>query len=361
MRKWIIFAAAAAIMAGLGACGGGSQPAAPADKAAPASKVLYVFNWIQYVPDSVIEKFKKEFGVDLVYDTFASNEEMFTKLKAGGSGYDVVFPGADYASIMIKEGMVEKLDKGLLPDVVANVDKKISALKLFDPADDYSVPYFTGCAGLIVNKEKVGAFEKSWSILERKDLKGKISLLDDIREVLGVALRYNGFSPNSVDPAQIAQAKATVLKWKGNLLKFDSESMGKTFASGDSWVTHTYAENVWLELVADPSDYDKLAAKYEFFIPKEGGLAYMDTMVILKDAPHKDLAYKFIDFIHRPEIYAEIADYIRVPCSNTAARAVTKYKPNYSLEDVLKQELKADVGEGLKVWNTAWDEIRAGS
>ena len=154
---------------------------------APASSTLYVYNWTYYMPDEIIKEFEKKYNVKVVYDMYASNEEMFTKLKAGGTGYDVVFPSGDHVSIMIKEGMLDTIDKSKVPNfryIDSTVLKKIK----YDPGSRYSVPYMMGAAGVIVNKKKVASYEKSWHIFERTDLGMRMTMLDDMREVLGAAL-----------------------------------------------------------------------------------------------------------------------------------------------------------------------------
>jgi spermidine/putrescine transport system substrate-binding protein len=328
-------------------------------KKAQAPKKLYIYNWAYYIPSDVLKDFEKANNCEIVYEEFDSNETMYQKISAGGSGYDIVFPGADYASIMIKKGLLEKLEKSKLPNI-ANIDPAISAKKAFDPQDDYCVPYFLGAAGVMVNKEKVKNYEKSWNIFARKDLKGRMTLLDDVREVFGGALVYDGLSGNSTNQADIDKAKKTIESWKANIANFDSSSFGEGFVNGSLDVVHCFAENVWLALDENQAKNEEYADKYEFFIPKEGNVSYMDTMGLLKESKNKDLAYKFINYIHAPETYARIADVIRVPSLNLKARDLVKVKPNYSMEDVLRCELKVDVGDALQLYSNAWESLRIG-
>jgi len=144
------------------------------------------------------------------------------------------------------------------------------------------------------------------------------------------------------------------MKWRENIVKFDAEAFGKGFAAGEFWGVHGYSENVFLEL--DPS----MREDVDFFIPVEGGPMYMDNMVILKGAKNKDLALQFINFIHEPEIYAQIADFLMMPSINTAARQYRTKTPNYNIEDLANSELKEDLGENLELYNKIWQEIRVG-
>ncbi|MDR0383222.1 MAG: extracellular solute-binding protein [Spirochaetaceae bacterium] len=319
---------------------------------------LYIYNWTYYTPDSVIQKFEKEYNVSVIYDEFASNEDMYAKIKAGGSGYDIVFPSGDYVSIMSSQGMFEKIDKSKLSNL-RNIDPLVLQKAVYDPGMEYSVPYYWGASAVAVNTAMVPSFEKDWNIFSRVDLKGRMTMLDDMREVLGDALVTLGFSVNSRNPAEIEAARDLVNNiWKPNLVKFDAEAFGKGYANGNFWVVQGYAEVVYEEIM----DNQQLVDSTVFFIPKIGGPAYIDSMCILKGAKNIDLAHKFIDFIHRPEIYAEFCDTFHFPATaNVPAREFLREKPLYSVDDLANTELKEDVGESLELYNEAWfDSIRVG-
>jgi spermidine/putrescine transport system substrate-binding protein len=317
---------------------------------------LYIYNWTYYTPDSVIEKFEAEYGVEVAYDTFDSNEELFSKLKTGGAGYDLVFPSGDYVSIMIKEGMLERIDRTKLHNL-DNIDPLILEKAAYDPAMDYSIPYYWGAAGIAVNTARVANFGRSWSIFSRTDLAGKMTMLDDMREVLGDALAFLGYSVNSVDPVEIEEARTLVnTSWKPNLVKFDAEAFGKGFAQEDFWVVQGYAEVVFEEIS------EAQRAHTVFFIPPEGGPAYIDSMCILKGSKNIEAAHAFIDFIHRPEIYAEFADTFGFYATvNVPARDLQQVsRPLYRTEDLVNTELKDDVGENLHLYDEAWLTIKVG-
>jgi spermidine/putrescine transport system substrate-binding protein len=214
-------------------------------------KKFYIYNWTYYTPDSVIKKFEKEYNVSVTYDEFDSNENMYAKLKAGGSGYDIVFPSGDYVSIMIAQNMFEEIDKSKIPNI-RHIDPALLAKASYDPQMKYSVPYYYGAAGVAVNTAKVPDFERSWSIFGRTDLKNRMTMLDDMREVMGDALAYLGYSVNTSVPWQINEARDLINRvWKPNLTKFDAESFGKGYANGDFWVVQGYAEVVFEEIAED--------------------------------------------------------------------------------------------------------------
>jgi len=332
---------------------------------------LYIYNWTYYTPDSVIQKFENEFNVTVVYDEFASNEDMYAKIMATnrrgvlgmfsrifGRSYDIVFPSADYVSIMIKQDLFEKIDKSLIPNL-ENIDPFVLGLTDYDPDMTYSVPYYFGAAGIIVNTARVPDFERSWSIFARRDLRGRMTMLDDMREVMGDALVFLGHSVNTVNPSEIIEARNHINNsWKPNLVKFDADAFGKGYANGDFWVVQGYPEVVFEEIADNP----QLMANTLFFIPKEGGPAYIDSMCILKGSKHIELAHKFINFIHRPEIYAEFADAFGFPATaNIPARRYKTGDSWYSAEDLLNVELKKDLGPALDLYNDAWfNSIRVG-
>ena len=315
---------------------------------------LYLYNWTYYTPDSVLELFEKEFNCTVKVDTFDSNEVMYAKLKAGAKGYDITFPSQDYTSIMIKQNMVQKINKEKFTNI-SKINSECKKLMTFDPEMDYQVPYYLGMAGIAVNKQKVKDYKKSWDIFSRTDLKGHMTMMDDMREVMGDALAFQGYSVNSVNPSELQSATDLINnKWKPNLVKFDAEGFGKSFAAGDFWVCQGYAEVVYGEVPED-----KQEEMIDFFIPEEGGPQYLDSMVILKGAKHYDRAMEFINFIHRPEIYAMFLDEFRFPgFVNLEADKIRTTTPMYKAEDMNKGELKLDIGEDLELYNEKWQTIR---
>ena len=315
---------------------------------------LFLYNWTYYTPDSVIEEFEKEYNCRVKVDAFDSNEVMYSKLKAGAKGYDIAFPSQDYTSIMIKQDMVLTIDKTKIPNL-KYLNPACKEIMTFDPDMNYQVPYYLGMAGIAVNKKKVSNYKKSWDIFARKDLAGHMTMMDDMREVLGDSLKYLGYSVNTVDDNILAQATDLVNKrWKPNLVKFDAEGFGKSFASGDFWVCQGYAEVVYGEVPED-----KQEEMIDFFIPEEGGPMYMDSMVILDGAKHYDRALQFINFIHRPDIYVQFLDDFRFPgFINPEADKLRTTKPMYKSEDMNKGELKLDIGANLEKFNDNWEIIR---
>ncbi|GAB1433210.1 extracellular solute-binding protein [Spirochaetota bacterium] len=342
MKKALFVIIMAILVMGLASCGSPKQK-------------LYLFNWIYYIPDDVISDFTKETGIKVIVDTYSSNEEMYSKITAGGAGFDIVVPTGDHVSIMIDDGLLEPLDMARLPGF-KNLDPSAVNRIKFDPGNKYSVPFMMASAGIAVNKKKVTNYEHSYNIFERQDLKGRMTMLDDMREVLGAALDYLGYSVNETDPAKLEEARLVVERWKPNLVKFDAESFAKGFASGEFWVVQCYAENVFLEYPENRWD------EVDFFFPKEGTPMYIDNFCILKGAKNLDESYQFIDYMLRPDIAARVADYLMLPSPNIPARALMHVRPSYEFEALDNSTLKENLGrETLKLYNDIWRRIRVGS
>lgn len=320
-------------------------------KAAPASKDLTVFNWQDYIPEDVLNDFRKETGINLVYDTYGSNEDMYQKL-INGAQYDVVFPSTDFVPRMIKKDLLAKLDTSKFAEL-ANLDPMVTSKNTWDPKNDYSVPYNFGATAIMYWKDKVKVDNPSWSFLTKPELKNRIMLMDDPREVLGAALKFNGFSINSTKPEELEKAKKTVITWKRNIVKFDNDLIKSAFAKKEIFSGLNYPENQMAEL----DEADK--ANFGFFFPKEGGVMYLDVMTIMKNAKNVENAYTFINFILRPEVIARIYDAYGYPGIYPKATQFRKQKPWYSSADLKNHEFRGDIGDqALSMYEKAWEEIK---
>ncbi len=318
-------------------------------------KTLHLYNWTYYMPDEIIEAFEEEYECSIVVDYFSSNEEMFAKLQAGGGkGYDIIFPSADYTSIMIKLDMLSPIDHSMIPNL-EYIPEIVRDKATYDPDMQYSVPYFMGAAGIAVNTAIApDEYERSWMIFADERLKGRMTLLDDMREVMGDALRTLGYSVNTTSQSELEEAASIISDlWKPNIVKFDAESFAKAFARGEFAVVHSYYENIETELTEEQMEY------VDFFLPETGGSMYIDNMGILKDAPEKELAHQFINFIHEPENYAIFLDEFSFPpTTNTKAAEYMTTTPRFTSEDLENYEVLIDVGEDLERYNALWEPIR---
>ena len=320
-----------------------------------SGRILYLYNWTYYTPDDVIKAFEKEFDCTVKLDSYSTCDEMYAKLRAGAKGYDVVIPSNDFVSIMLKQGMLRELDQSKMTNR-DKINPVVQAKMDFDPEMKYAVPYALSATGVMVNKTKVsGSYARDYSIFSDPQFAGHATMMDEMREVIGCALVHKGYNMNSVDDFELNDAYRLISsEWKPNLTKFDAEGFGKSFASGDFWLCQGYPEIVYGEV-----DESRWADTIDFFIPPEGGPATLDCMVILKDAPHYELANEFINFIHRPEMYAKFIDTFRYPCVvNTEALNYVTKQPMYNAEQAYTCTLKQDLGDNLDKYHDIWQKIR---
>ena len=373
-------AAASVLLAGCGSseteAGEGADLSAQAKAAAEASGYkadgkggeLHIYTWSDYIAPEVIQGFEKALGVKVVVDTFDSNEAMYAKLKAGGTGYDIMTPSSYQIAQMAKEGMIDRIDHARCPNVKKNFDSSFAG-QIIDPTFAYNVPYTVTYTGFMYAKDKLpaGADVASWQILENPAFRSRITLLDDIREVIGAGLMSLGYSINSTNPAEIDKAVAQVLKWKTNSRKFDAESYKTEVASGATWIGHGYSTDATQIIVGDEDEGMAPRDDIGFALPKEGFTIAFDEMVIAKDARRKDLAYAFINYIYEGDVAKVNMEYICGP--NPVKPGIDRLEPDYRKLIVLDEAQIArgqvlrgfqDKPEVQGLYNKAWDRIKAG-
>lgn len=375
-------AAAAAALAATGCCGGAgdggeeSNLAPLALAAATGANLnidsakgaeLHIYTWSDYIAPDVIEGFEQALGCKVVVDTFDSNEAMYAKLKAGGAGYDIIMPSSYQIATMAREGMIVELDHSRIPNVKANFAEEFAS-QILDPSFKYNVPYAVTYTGFCYLKDKMpeGADVASWAILGEPSLKGRITLLDDIREVIGAGLMYLGYSVNATDPAEIDAAVEQLLKWKANVRKFDGESYKTEVPSGATYLGHGYSTDSTQVIVGDEDEGMEPRDDIGFALPKEGFSVAFDEMVIASGARRPDLAYAFINYIYEADVAAANMDYICGP--NPVAPAIDLLDPEYRDLIILDSETLAHgqvinsfdaKPEVMELYNKAWDRVKA--
>lgn len=315
---------------------------------------LYIYNWSEYVDPELVAEFEQKNDCRVVIDIFNANEAMLAKIQAGSTGYDIIVPSSYMVKIMAEKGLLDKIDKAKIP-TLKNIDPAYIATAL-DPKMEYGVPYMITFTGIAYNKKDVGDIEPSWAVLEnRTDLKGRITILDDMRETIGAALRYKGYSCNTTNEAELAEARDVVIKWKSNIAKFENEQYKNGIANGEFLLVHGYHGDIGQVQLED----DNIG----FFLPQEGFLISCDEMVIPKDAKNKDLAYQFISYIHEGEVAARNMVFTTYWCPNSAALAFMEESDKKSIipdsEDFKRGEVIDDLGDALKFYTRTWDEIKA--
>lgn len=323
--------------------------------AKPAAKTLHVYTWADYIAPDVVQRFERDHGCRVVIDTFDSNESMYAKLKAGASGYDVVTPSSYFVAIMAEQGMLQDLDHARLPNL-KYIDPAYLKIAL-DPEMKHSVPYMLTNTGFAYLKGKVAKVEPSWAVFDRADLKGRMTMLNDMRETIGAALKFLGYSLNTTDDRELAQARDVVIRWKHNLAKFENEQYKSGIASGEFLLVHGYSGDLLSAQTENP--------EVTFLAPREGLSISCDDLVILRGAAASDLAYQFIDFLHEPDVAVANSKAIMYLCPNTGAYARLPASfmdnPAVKLDPAVqaKCEVIRDLGPENAKYAKVWDEIKA--
>jgi spermidine/putrescine transport system substrate-binding protein len=321
---------------------------------AVTAQTLHVYTWADYISPQALESFEKKHSCRVVVDTFDSNEAMYAKLKAGAGGYDVIFPTSYIIPLMEREGMLAPLDHALLPHRV-NLDPTVLD-KISDRAMRHGVPYTVGYTLLAARRGKVPTREASWALLLRPELHQRLTLLDDMRETIGAALKALGHSINTTDDAQLSSAQALLLRWKAQAAKFDNEGYKAGLDSGEFLLVHGYSGDLWQ--VAQEND------KIEIILPREGVIMGCDEMVIPSRSTQKELAHAFLDHLLQAEIAAENMQWTGYLCPNQAA--LKQVEPGYlanpaiSIPDEVKasSEVIRDLGPDLEKYIRVWDAVK---
>lgn len=319
-------------------------------------ETLHIYNWGDYMSQEVIAKFEQEFNCDVKVDTFDSNEAMYAKLKTGAGGYDIIVPSSYMAKLMHSQDMLEELDKSKLGNVVKFMDKSYGDLSL-DSNMTYSVPYFVSFTGIGYNAKAVTNFEPSWRMFERPELKGQVTLLDDVREVMGCALKTLGYDANSTDQKQIDEAVALVKSWKRQIAKFGVDDAKMSLASGEFKLIQTYSGDMLQVMMENPD--------IKFVIPREGSTVTFDNFAIMKGSEQKALAYEFINFMYRTEnATANMNEIMYITPHVDALKQVDpslQENPAFNIPVDERKRCTAfqDLGDENEKFNRAWDLIKS--
>ena len=323
---------------------------------AGAEGELHLYNWGDYINPEVIDRFAKEFDVKVSLDTYSTNEEMLAKIQAGATGYDLIWPSVHMNDIMLQLDLLERTDINQA-EGFKNIDPAALRSKQ-DPKAEYCLPYAWGPVGIFYNKKVVGHDLTSWADLFEyaKNNPGKITLLDDLRETLGIGLIVDGKSVNSRDPAEIKAAEEFILAQKPNIAAFRYDVI-PLIESGDIAASHYYVGAV-LYVNRRP---DELG----FVIPSEGATMYQENICMLKTAPNKENAKKFMEFMLRPEVSVLNTTMLTNGSVNLAAIPLLpddlKNNPatNPPPEVRAKLQIFEDLGPDLKLYDRAWSRIKA--
>jgi spermidine/putrescine transport system substrate-binding protein len=329
---------------------------------------LNVFQWADYWPTGTVEMFEDAYDVSVNVSNYASNEEMFNKLKAGGSGqFDLIFPSDYMVNVLVEQEMVQPLNMERLPHW-DNLEEYWIDNAPYDPGEDrYSAPYFWGTSGVAWNANMFSDSVKgelpftSWDALFDDRFEGQMTMLNDPRESIGAALKRLGYSLNTKDENKIDEAKEMLIEQKKLLGTYDSINMAENLINENFSPIHTWsgsAFSAYWEL------YSEESSPINYQVPEEGGVVWVDTAAVTKDAKNPSAAHAFVNFVLNAKVNAKIANYVYYPSPNEAAKEYMYesmleneriYPPEETFESL---EFIKNVGQATQLYSEAWTEIQ---
>ena len=317
-------------------------------------QVVNVYNWGEYIDTDLLDQFEAETGIRVVYSNFNTNEDLYVKLKNGGSNYDVLMPSDYMIERLIQEDMLRKIDWRNVPNL-SYVDE-VYQHHTYDPNQEYSAPYFWGTLGIVYNTTLVEEEVTSWDILWDEKYERNIIMLDSSRDSIGVALAKLGYSLNSRNPQELDEAKELLIQQYPLVYAYLVDQTKDIMINEEAALAVMYSGDA----VDALSNNEDLA----YAIPQEGSNLWFDAMVIPATARNPENAEKFINFMLDPEHAAQNAEYVWYSLPSSAARELLSdelrdndvaYPPVETLEDL---EVFRDPGSFVKVYDELWQEVK---
>jgi len=324
---------------------------------ARAEETLTVYNWYDYIDDSVIEEFEKETGIKVKYVNFTTVEEMYVKMTAGGGEYDIIVPSDYMIERLIKEDMLLELDYSKLP----NASGVIEWMKnpSYDPNGAHSVPYMWGTVGILYNTDYVDDEITSWTSIFDPSYKKDVFMLDSIRDTIGITLKMLGYSLNDRSPEALENVKNKLIQQKedGIVQGYLVDEVKDKMIGGEAAMAVMWSGDAMYSIMENDS--------LEYVVPSEGSNVWLDAMCIPKTSKHVDAAHAFIDFMCRPDIAYKNMQYIYY---STPIQAVVDMMTeeelayealNPSEEAVARCEFFSDISQYMDIYDKIWMDIRA--
>ena len=347
-KRWMAAALAAALVLGLSGCGGEKEE---------SKGQVKIFNWGEYIDEEVIEQFEEETGIEVVYDTFETNESMYPIIEAGGVAYDAVCPSDYMIEKLIANDLLAEIDFDNVPNVKYISEGILEGSRTFDPENKYSVPYTFGTLGILYNTALIDEEIDSWEDLWNEEYKGNILMYNSPRDLFVAPLEILGYSINTTDEAQLNEARELLLKQKPLIQRYVMDQIKDSMISGSASIAMSYSGEV-LQLQESNPDL-------RYVVPKEGSNYFIDSWVIPANAENKENAEAWINFLNRPEIALKNFEYITYSTPNTGAQELLDEEllsnpAVFPGEDILsKCEVFHSLGtEGDALFNDLWLQIK---
>lgn len=318
--------------------------------------VLNFYNWDTYIDPQILADFEKQYGITINYQIFENDDQLVTDLRGGSVAYDLIVPSDINVAILRREKLLQPLDKANIPNL-ENIDPAFLNPP-FDPGNRYCVPYQWGTVGVGYNREALGRSVETWADVFDPAVADQIALLDDYRTTLGIVLIHLGYSPNSTNPVEVAEARDFLKEHGDHIVAYAPDDGQDMLAVGDVLVTMEYSGDVFQVMEEN--------AELEYVIPADGSLIWVDNICIPVNAQHKELAEAFINYLLEPEVGAALSNYVEYGTPNAAAFPLvdeeSRNNPAIYPSDSVRDRLffSIDIGpEADNLHRQAWDEVIA--
>ncbi|WP_186415273.1 polyamine ABC transporter substrate-binding protein [Pannonibacter sp. P2PFMT1] len=346
-----------------------------AGSAAAQQRVVNVYNWSDYIDESILADFTQETGIRVVYDVFDSNETLETKLLAGGTGYDIVVPTGTFLGRQIQAGVFQKLDKSKLPNLVHMWPEISERLTKYDPGNEYAINYMWGTTGIGYNVDKIkerlpDAPTGSWEMVFKPEVISKfadcgIFMLDTPEEMIPAALNYLGLNPDSDSAEDIEKAGELLATIKPYITKFHSSEYINALANGDACMAIGWSGDILQ--ARDRAAEANNGVTVEYSIPKEGALMWFDNMAIPSDAKNVAEAHEFLNYIMRPEVIAKASNYVFYANGNKDSKPLLNkdvYEDTaiYPDEETIQKlyTVSTKNAQISRIQNRVWTKVKSG-
>lgn len=328
-------------------------------KSADSAGEVIVYNWGEYMDPDVLTMFEEETGIKVVYDEFETNEIMYPKIESGASEYDLICPSDYMIQKMIQNDLLAEINKDNIPNLKNIGADYIEQSKQFDPENKYSIPYCWGTVGILYNKTMVDEPITSWDVLWDEKYKDNILMQDSVRDAFMVSLKRLGYSMNTTNETELQEAKDALIEQKPLIQAYVIDQVRDKMIGGEAAIGVIYSGEAIFTQRENPD--------LEYVIPEEGTNIWIDSWVIPKNAPNKENAEKFIDFLCREDIALKNFEYITYSTPNTAAQALIEDEDIKNskvafpdLESLNGLETFSYLGDEYDaVYNELWKEVKS--
>ena len=351
MKKRLLFALAAVAVMSFAGCGSAGNN---------SDQTVYVYNWGEYIDPETLDSFEKETGITVVYDEFETNEIMYPKVESGAFKYDVICPSDYMIQKMRENDLLAEINWNNVPNAKNNIGAQYyESSKEFDPENKYSVPYCWGTVGILYNKTMVDEPVDSWDILWNEKYADEILMQDSVRDAFMVSLKRNGFSMNTLDINELDAAKNDLIAEKPLVQAYVVDQVRDKMIGNEAAIGVIYSGEAIYTQRENPD--------LEYVIPKEGTNVWIDSWVIPKNAPNKENAEKFINYMCRADIALKNFEYITYSTPNDAAKELIEDEdirnseiafPDLSKYSNLETYHYLGV-DGDTLYNERWEEIKS--